>query len=422
MPNHPIEFLGFLAHQEASEILPARGPLVDKAFLGACARAQEHAGFDRALIAYHSGAPDGLQVAAYAAAQTSRLGLLVAHRPGVIAPTVAARQFASLDHFSDGRAAINIVSGGNDAEQQRDGDFLGHDERYARTDEYLQLMKLAWTRGEPFDFDGRYYRVKGYVSQARPLQQPHIPIFFGGSSAAALEVAGKHADVFMMWGEPLAGIAEQIAAVRAVAARHGRGDAVRFSLSLRPILGATEDEAWARAERILGGVRQRLEQAAAIPLALRPSKGSAAERASTGSARTVLGARADKSVATRGISTTTTANPAATPLNEGSRRLLAFAERGEVLDSCLWTGITALTGAASGAAASTGIGGNSTALVGTPEQVADALLAYHRLGVSHFLVRGFDPLADAVAYGRELLPSVRARLAEALPAEAFAAF
>ncbi|NMG63370.1 LLM class flavin-dependent oxidoreductase [Azoarcus indigens] len=381
---HAVEFIGFLSHQEASEIQPASGPLVDKAYLGACARAQEHAGFDRALIAYHSAAPDGLQIAAHAAHETRRLGLLVAHRPGVVAPTVAARQFASLDHFSDGRAAINIVSGGNDAEQQRDGDFLGHDERYARTDEYLEVLKLAWTRSEPFDFDGRHYRVKGHVTQARPLQQPHIPIFFGGSSAAALEVAGKHADVFMMWGEPLAGIAEQIAAVRATAARHGRAEALRFSLSLRPILGATEDEAWARAERILDGVRGRL---AAAKLAAKPA-----------------------------------AAKSAGPQNEGSRRLLAYAERGEVLDSCLWTGITALTGAASGAAASTGIGGNSTALVGTPEQVADALLAYHRLGVSHFLVRGFEPLADAVAYGRELLPRVRARLAEPLPAEAFAAF
>lgn len=379
--RQPVEFVGFLAHQESSEILPARGPLVDKAFLGAHARAQEYAGFDRVLIAYHSGAPDGLQVAAYAAAHTHRLGLLVAHRPGVVAPTVAARQFASLDHFSDGRAAINIVSGGNDAEQQRDGDFLDHDERYARCDEYLTVMKLAWMQREPFDFDGCYYRVKGYVSPARPLQPPHIPIFFGGSSAAALEVAGKHADVFMMWGEPLAGIAEQIAAVRAVAARHGRADAVRFSLSLRPILGATEDEAWARAERILAGVRERLSN--------------------SGQAKSAAGGA---------------------PQNEGSRRLLQFAARGEVFDRCLWTGITALTGAASGAAASTGIGGNSTALVGTPEQVADALIAYHRLGVSHFLVRGFDPLSDAVAYGRELLSRVRARLADALPAEAFAAF
>jgi len=375
--SNPIEFIGFLSHQETSEIRSATGPLVNKAYLGACARAQEHGGFDRALIAYHSAAPDGLQIAAYAAQSTQGLGLLVAHRPGVIAPTVAARQLASLDHFSEGRASVNIVSGGNDAELQRDGDFLTHDERYARADEYLQVMKQAWYSEAPFDFEGQYYRVKGYVSQARPLQR-RIPIFFGGSSAAAIEVAGKHADVFMMWGEPLAGIAEQIAAVKAVAKRHRRAGALGFSVSLRPILGATEGEAWARADRILGAVRTRLDAA---------------------------GVRSGDR-----------------PANTGSQRLLDFANRGEVLDRCLWTGITRLTGAASGAAASTGIGGNSTALVGTPEQVANAILAYHRLGVGHILVRGFDPLADAVAYGHELLPRVRAALHQMSPLDSLAFF
>ncbi|MDV7212551.1 LLM class flavin-dependent oxidoreductase [Azotobacter beijerinckii] len=210
--THRVEFIGFLSHREASEARPGDGPLVNKAFLGACARAQEHAGFDRALIAYHSTAPDGLQVAAQAAQETRRLGLLVAHRPGVIAPTVAARQFATFDHFSDGRAAINIISGGDAAEQRRDGDFLDHDERYARTDEYLDVLKHAWRSREPFDFEGRYYRVKEHFAQVQPLQA-HLPIYFSGSSPAALKVAGRHADVFMMWGEPLAGIAEQIAAV-----------------------------------------------------------------------------------------------------------------------------------------------------------------------------------------------------------------
>ncbi|SEJ56454.1 alkanesulfonate monooxygenase [Azotobacter beijerinckii] len=374
--THRVEFIGFLSHREASEARPGDGPLVDKAFLGTCARAQEHAGFDRALIAYHSTAPDGLQVAAQAAQETRRLGLLVAHRPGVIAPTVAARQFATFDHFSDGRAAINIISGGDAAEQRRDGDFLDHDERYARTDEYLDVLKHAWRSREPFDFEGRYYRVKEHFALVQPLQA-HLPIYFSGSSPAALKVAGRHADVFMMWGEPLAGIAEQIAAVRAAAARHGRAGAVRFSLSVRPILGATEAEAWTRAERVRDAVRTRLGSA-------RPAGGM--------------------------------------PQNTGSQRLLEFAARGEVLDSCLWTGITALTGASSGAAASTGIGGNSTALVGTPEQVADALVAYHRLGVDTFLVRGFDLLADALQYGSELLPRVRGKIPASIPAAALAPF
>ncbi len=378
MSSHPLEFIGFLAHQAASESQAPVGPLVDPAFVGAFAQTQEHAGFDRALIAYHSGAPDGLQVAAYAAQQTRRLGVLVAHRPGVMAPTVAARQLATLDHFSGGRAAVNIITGGNDAEQQRDGDFLGHDERYARTDEYLTLMKQAWTAKTPFDFDGRFYQVRDYRPNVQPLQKPQIPIFFSGSSPAAVQVAAKHADVFMMWGEPLEGIAEQIANVRAAAAAQGRAEVLRFSLSIRLILGATEAEAWARAERIREAAAKRLSR---VPLTL--VQGGA-------------------------------------PQNVGSRRLLDFAAQGEVFDSCLWTGIARLTGAVAGTAATTGVGGNTTALVGTPDQVADALLAYHRIGISTFLLRGFDPLEDAVAYGRELLPRIRARIPAELPVTAFA--
>jgi alkanesulfonate monooxygenase len=180
------------------------------------------------------------------------------------------------------------------------------------------------------------------------------------SSTAAIDVAGKHADVFALWGESLAAVEETIANVRASAARHGRADHVRFSLSLRPIIAPTEDAAWARAESIL---QRAKDVVAASPNFTRRPKD---------------------------------------PQNVGAQRLLAEAEKGTVVDRRLWTGITALTRAA----------GNSTSLVGTPQQVTDALLEYHKLGVSTFLIRGFDPLEDALAYGRELLPLVRAAVAE----------
>lgn len=374
-----IEFIGFIAHQEASEAVTPQGGLIDPDFIAAYARTQEYGGFDRALIAYHSGAPDGVLLAAHAARDTRRLGLLVAHRPGVVAPTVAARQFATLDHLSGGRAAVNIISGANPAELRRDGDFLDHDQRYARTDEYLQILRQAWQADSAFDFSGQHYRLEGYAPQVRPRQAtadgaPGIPVFFSGSSPAAWEVAGKHADVYMMWGEPLAGIREQIAAVSAVAARHQRARPLGFSLSVRPILAATESEAWARAERILAATQARLAQRA----------GSALAQAAPGQ-----------------------------PQNVGSQRLARFAAAGAVLDRCLWTGITSATGAVAGSAASTGVGGNSTALVGTPAQVAEALLAYHQLGVDRFLLRGFEPLQDAVLIGRELIPEVRRQLAHA---------
>jgi alkanesulfonate monooxygenase len=182
------------------------------------------------------------------------------------------------------------------------------------------------------------------------VQQPRIPIYFGGASDAAIAVAGRHADVYALWGETHAQVREITARVRAAAAQHGRS--VRFSLSLRPILAATEDAAWERAEHI----KQRIAE-------LRAKAG--------------LGSRE--------------------PANEGSRRLLEAAAQGERLDTRLWTGAALLTGAR----------GNTTSLVGTPQQVAEALGDYYELGVTTFLIRGFDPLDDAIEYGRSLLPLTR---------------
>ena len=203
------------------------------------------------LIGYHSSAPDGFQVAAYAATKTTRLKFLLAHRPGFVAPTLAARQLATLDQFSDGRLAVHIITGGSDDEQARDGDFLTKEQRYARTDDYIDVLKKTWTSTVPFDHEGPYYTVKDSFAAVKPLQQPHLPVFFGGASDEAIRVAGKHADVYALFGETLAGVGETLAKVRASAAAHGRQDRIGFSLSLRPILGRTEEEAWNRAQRIL---------------------------------------------------------------------------------------------------------------------------------------------------------------------------
>ena len=351
----PVQFIGFISHHEASEALAPSGPVINKAWIRAVAQAHEYAGFDRALIAYGSTSPDALQIAAYAAQHTRKLKLLIAHRPGFTVPTLAARSLATLDQFSHGRVAVHIISGSSDVEQQRDGDFLDHDQRYQRTNEYLDIVRQTWTSATPFDYDGKFYQIKGNVSAVKPVQQPHLPIFFGGSSDIAIDTAGKHADVYALWGEPRAAVAETIAKVRAATVRHGRSaDAIQFSLSLRPILAETEDAAWAKAERILADAQVN-------PL---------------------YAARAK-------------------PTNVGSLRLLEAAAQGTVVDERLWTAIASLTGAA----------GNSTSLVGTAEQVADSLLEYYKLGVGTFLIRGFDPLQDALQYGRELLPLVRAKIA-----------
>jgi alkanesulfonate monooxygenase len=196
-----IEFIGMIHHRHASEIHPPAGPLFDRGYVRDFAQAAEAATFDRVLVGYFSDGPDGFLLAAAAGAHTERLGFLVAHRPGFVAPTLAARKFATLDQVTGGRAAIHVISGGDDADQLRDGDTLPKDERYARTDEYVHILKRIWTEQGTVDHAGRYYQFTGASTAMRCVQQPRIPIYFGGASDAAIEVAGKHADVYALWGE-----------------------------------------------------------------------------------------------------------------------------------------------------------------------------------------------------------------------------
>jgi alkanesulfonate monooxygenase len=359
----PVEFIGMISTRDQSETRRSSGPPVDRSYVRRFARAHEDAGFDRVLIGYSSSEPDGTQVAAYAASHTDRLSFLIAHRPGFVAPTLAARTFATLDQFAGGRIAVHIITGGSDSEQRRDGDHLSKDERYDRTDEYLDIMKLAWTSEAPFDYPGRYYQLEDFYTGVRSPQQPRIPVYFGGSSEAAYRVGGKHADVYALWGEPLAQTAEQIASVRAAAAH--RSEPPRISVSFRPILGPTEDLAWERAHRILETTRANRESFQGQWR--RPTGGLGGQE----------------------------------PQNRGSQRLLAAAASGELHDRALWTPLASATGAA----------GNSTALVGTPETVAQAMLDYLDIGVTTLLIRGYDPYDDAIDYGRHLLPLVREEVA-----------
>src|SRR5438128_9028063 len=146
------------------------------------ARAHDEAGFDLALVGHTSSSAEGFLVALYAAAHTNRLGYLVAHRPGFVAPTLMARKIATFDHLSGGRLAVHIITGKTDEEQWADGDFSPKTERYRRAAEYLELMKLAWSSERPFDFSGEFYRVKGASSDVRPQQEPHPLLFFGAAS------------------------------------------------------------------------------------------------------------------------------------------------------------------------------------------------------------------------------------------------
>lgn len=353
-----VDFIGMIQSQKQSEIHPPdpNGPVIDRDYVRAFAQAHEQAGFDRILVPHHSTGPSATLTISYAAALTERIHFMLAHRPGFTNPTLAARQIATLDQFTGGRLGVHFISGGSDSEQRRDGDYLDHDQRYARTAEYLGILRRIWTESKPFDHEGAFYRFEQGFSEVKPAQKPHVPIYFGGASDVAVEVAGKHADVYALWGESLDQVRDLTTRVRAEAAKHGRS--IRFSVSFRPILAETEDAAWARAESIL-------ERTRALRVQQGYSRGGPQQ-------------------------------------SEGARRLLAAAEQGERVDKRLWTAIAKETGGRS----------NSTALVGTPEQVADALLYYYDLGVTTFLIRGFDPLEDVVDYGRTLIPRVRELVAQ----------
>src|SRR5712691_629700 len=251
----PIEFIGMIGvRPEGADgaAVHVIGGEIDLAWVRDFSRTHERAGFDKVLVGYTSTAVDGFLISGYAAVHTERLAYLIAHRPGFVAPTLAARKAATLDQLSGGRIALHIITGGSDTDQARDGDFVGHDVRYRRTDEYLGLMRRVWTEERPFDHAGEFYRVKAAYSDVKPLQTPHILLYFGGASEAAHLIGAKHCDVYMLWGEPLAAIRERIAEVRAVAAHVGREP--RFSVSLRPIIAPTEDQAWEKARGILATV------------------------------------------------------------------------------------------------------------------------------------------------------------------------
>jgi len=174
------------------------------------ARAHDEAGFDLALVGHTSSSVEGFLVALYAAGHTNRLGYLVAHRPGFVAPTLMARKIATFDHLTSGRLAVHIITGKTDEEQRADGDFSPKAERYRRAAEYLELMKLTWSSERPFDFGGEFYRVSGAVSDVHPLQQPHPLLFFGGASEGALSMGARLCDVYAIYAEPLASTRERM--------------------------------------------------------------------------------------------------------------------------------------------------------------------------------------------------------------------
>ncbi|HVT70504.1 MAG TPA: LLM class flavin-dependent oxidoreductase [Trebonia sp.] len=348
-----VEFVSQVFVRDSSELHPKPGSDIDREFLRRYAAALEEAGFDYTLVPYNSRAFSALGVADALSQFTERIGLIVALRPNLLHPTAAAQALATLDQLSGGRALVHFISGGNQAEQARQGDFLSKADRYARTAEYIQIIRTAWSQTEPFSHQGRFFEFRDFFAELKPVNGT-IPVSFGGSSPEAYRVGGALADIYGLWGEPLAQTAEQIASIRAGAQAAGRDGIPRIWVTFRPIIAPTEEQAWEKAHTVLAALRAR--------------------HAGTAFAR---------------------------PENAGSQRLLAAAAAGELHDRALWTPVAAATNAA----------GASTALVGTPETVAQAILDYVDLGASIVSIRGYDNLNDVVDYGRHLLPLLREELA-----------
>src|SRR6202453_1241521 len=381
----PIEIIGMVGTREASEIKGPLvdgpvvdwmdGPVIDSDYLRAISQAHDEGGFDRVLVGYGAVAPEGWAVASAVLNSTKHLKVLVAQRPGFIQPVVLARMAATLDHLTGGgRIAIHFITGGDEADQRREGDFVPHDARYRRTRETMSIVRRLWSEDLPFDFEGEFSRYESAFSSVKPVTFGGIPLYFAGASAPAIDGGAAEADVYAFWGEPREQVAARMQVIKDAATKVGRR--LRFSLSLRPIIGDTEQEAWEKAEWIAEETAARIELA----------KNRMGDHRDTYQG---LGGRQNATFSVDRDTGGTT--------SVGRKRLIAMSADKDVYDERLWMKVANLTGAA----------GNSTALVGTPEQVAEAMLRYYDIGISAVILKGFDPLADTVDFGERLIPLVR---------------
>jgi alkanesulfonate monooxygenase len=311
------------------------------------ARAADTLGYAGVLLPTGRGCDDAWVTAAGLAAMTQRLKFLVAVRPGLVSPTLAYRMATTFDRQTRGRILINVVTGGDTDELQGDGLFLSHDERYAQTDEFLGIWRRL-DRGETIDYSGQYYRVRG-ARNLFPSFQPHIPLYFGGSSPAAMQVAGRHIDLYLTWGEPLEQVAEKIARARELAAAEGRE--LRFGIRLHVIVRDTVAEARREAEKLIEHITPEIAAEGQRVLAKYES--------------------------------------------DGQRRMLELQRGGRDglwLRPDLWAGVGLVRG------------GAGTAMVGDGAMVAALMEQYASLGIDTFILSGYPHLEEAYHFAEHVFP------------------
>ncbi|RUR94779.1 FMNH2-dependent alkanesulfonate monooxygenase [Pectobacterium polaris] len=321
---------------------------VDHSYLQQVAQAAERQGFGGVLLPTGRSCEDSWLVAASLIPVTQRLKFLVALRPGVISPTIAARQAATLDRLSNGRALFNLVTGGDPDELAAEGLFLSHEERYEASAEFTHIWRRL-LEGETVDFAGKHIQVKDAKLLYPPVQQPRPPLYFGGSSEAAQNLAAEQVDLYLTWGEPPEQVKEKLAEVRAKAAAQGRE--VRFGIRLHVIVRETTEEAWQAADRLISHLDEKTIADAQAALARFDSVGQQRMAA----------------------------------LHGGKKDKLEISPN-------LWAGIGLVRG------------GAGTALVGDGPTVAERIQEYADLGIDTFILSGYPHLEEAYRVGELLFP------------------
>jgi len=322
--------------------------LTGYAYLRQIAQAVDELGFTAVLLPTGNSCEDAWVVASTLMPATTRLKFLVAVRPGVMSPTVAARMTATFDRLSGGRLLINVVTGGDPQEAAADGVFLSHDERYEVTGEFLTIWRKLLA-GETSSYHGRHLHVENSRLFYPATQQPYPPLYLGGSSEAAMEIAAEHIDVYLTWGEPPAQVAEKIERMRHLAANKGR--TIRFGIRLHVIVRETNDEAWQAARDLIRYIDKET-----------------IERAHKGLAKYD---------------------------SEGQRRMASLVQGSPdslEISPNLWAGIGLVRS------------GAGTALVGDAATVAQRMLEYADLGIESFILSGYPHLEEAYRVAELLFP------------------
>ena len=320
-------------------------------YLGQIARSAEQLGFEAALTPTGAWCEDAWLVTAMLTEVTQRLKFLVAFRPGLVSPTLAAQMAATFQRYSAGRLLLNVVTGGESAEQRAYGDFLGKADRYARCAEFLDIVTRLW-RGETVTHDGTHLRVEGARLARRPYPVP--PLYFGGSSAEAGPVAARYSDVYLTWGEPPAAVGAKLRWMDGLARQAGRS--LRYGIRLHVISRDTSHEAWLQANRLIDSIDETMIAAVQEGLSRSESEGQRRMR----------------------------------ELHGGSGDNLEVSPN-------LWAGVGLLRG------------GAGTALVGSHTEVADRIEEYAALGISEFIMSGYPHLEEAYWFGEGVLPILSQR-------------